>query len=194
MNLPNKLTLMRIIMTPMFMAAMLIDFPHHYLVALVLFIVASITDALDGHIARKHNMITNFGKFMDPLADKMLTTAAFIAFAAKGFGLGMEWILFLVLFREFAVSALRLVVVSSVTKKVIAANLWGKMKTVSQMVAIIAGIAVLYYTKNIMAHDAALFDTFNLIMTPFFWISAVLAVVSGVIYVKDSWECIDPSK
>ena len=194
MNLPNKLTLMRIIMTPMFMAAMLIEFPHHYLVALVLFIVASITDALDGHIARKHNMITNFGKFMDPLADKMLTTAAFIAFAAKGFGLGMDWILFLVLFREFAVSALRLVVVSSATKKVIAANIWGKMKTVSQMVAIIAGIAVLYYTKNIMAHDAALFDAFNLIMTPFFWISAVLAVVSGVIYVKDSWECIDPSK
>ncbi len=194
MNLPNKLTIMRIIMTPLFMAAMLIEFPHHYLVALILFVVASITDALDGHIARKHNMITNFGKFMDPLADKMLTTAAFIAFAAKGFGLGMEWILFLVLFREFAVSALRLVVVSSAAKKVVAANIWGKMKTVSQMVAIIAGIAVLYYTKNLMAHDVALFDTFNLIMTPFFWISAILAVISGVIYMKDSWECIDPSK
>lgn len=193
MNLPNKLTLMRIIMTPLFMAAMLIQFPHHYLAALILFIVASITDALDGHIARKHNLITNFGKFMDPLADKMLTTAALIAFLAMGFGAGMEWVLFLVLFREFAVSALRLVVVSSASKKVIAANLWGKMKTVTQMVAIIAGIAILYHCDTFTA-DAAIKAVGNIIFSGMIWISTILAVISGLIYMKDSWECIDPSK
>ena len=193
MNLPNKLTLMRIIMTPLFMAAMLIPFPHHHLVALVLFAAASITDALDGHIARKHNLITNFGKFMDPLADKMLTTAALIAFLAMGFGLGMEWVLFLVLFREFAVSALRLVVVSSASKKVIAANLWGKMKTVTQMVAIIAGIAILYYCDTFTT-DAAIKTVGNIIFSGMIWVSTILAVISGLIYMKESWECIDPSK
>ncbi len=194
MNLPNKLTLMRIVMTPMFMAAMMIDFPHHYLVALILFALASITDALDGHIARKYNLITNFGKFMDPLADKMLTTAAFIAFLAKGFGIGMEWVLFLVLFREFAVSALRLVVVSSKSQKVIAANIWGKMKTVSQMVTLIAGMALMYYLDTINPGDAAMFATMELIFSIMIWISTLLAVISGIIYMKDSWDCIDPSK
>ncbi len=193
MNLPNKLTIMRIIMTPLFLAAMLISFPHHYLVALILFSIASITDAMDGHIARKHNLITNFGKFMDPLADKMLTTSAFIALMAIGFGIGMEWVLFLVLFREFAVSALRLVVVSSESRKVIAANMWGKLKTVSQMVAIIAGIAILYYTETINT-DPAMYQTLNMIWSPIMWVSTLFAVISGVIYMKDSWDCIDPSK
>lgn len=194
MNLPNKLTMMRIIMTPMFMAAMLIEFPHHYLVALILFAIASITDVLDGHIARKHNLITNFGKFMDPLADKMLTTAAFIAFLAKGFGIGMEWVLFLVLFREFAVSALRLVVVSSKSQKVIAANIWGKMKTVSQMVTLIAGMALMYYLDTIVPGNTAMLATMELIFSIMIWISTILAVIAGAIYIKDSWECIDPSK
>ena len=83
MNLPNKLTVLRIIMTPLFMAAMVFDFKYHYVVALVLFIVASFTDMLDGKIARAQNLVTDFGKFLDPLADKMLTTAAFVAFLAK---------------------------------------------------------------------------------------------------------------
>ena len=100
MNLPNKLTIARIIMTPLFMAAMMLDFRHHYLVALVLFCVASFTDYLDGNIARSRGLVTNFGKFLDPLADKMLTTAAFLAFLAKGFGYGIGWVLFIVLFRE----------------------------------------------------------------------------------------------
>ena len=82
MNLPNKLTILRIVMTPIFMAAMIIEFPHHYIVALVLFVVASLTDLLDGKIARARGLVTNFGKFLDPLADKMLTTAAFLAFLA----------------------------------------------------------------------------------------------------------------
>jgi CDP-diacylglycerol--glycerol-3-phosphate 3-phosphatidyltransferase len=191
MNLPNKLTLMRIALTPVFMAAMLVEFPHHYLVALILFIIASITDWLDGYLARKNNQVTNFGKFCDPLADKMLTTAAFLAFMAKGWGIGIEWVLFIVLLREFAVSALRLVVVTSNAKKVIAANIWGKMKTVSQMVSIIVGIALLYCLD--WNTDSAFFTTMNWLFTPILWISTALAVISGLIYVKESWTYINPS-
>lgn len=192
MNLPNKLTLMRIAMTPLFMAAMLIEFPHHYLVALLLFVLASITDALDGYIARKYNLITNFGKFMDPLADKMLTTAALIAFMAQNFGYGMEWVLFLVLLREFAVSALRLVV-SANSKVVIAANMWGKLKTVTQMVAIIAGLASMHYLTIFAPADEALHTVMSLFFSAMIWVSTILAIISGVIYVKESWEYINPS-
>ena len=192
MNLPNKLTLMRIAMTPLFMAAMLIEFPHHYLVALLLFIIASITDALDGYIARKYNLITNFGKFMDPLADKMLTTAALIAFMAQGFGVGMEWVLFLVLFREFAISALRLVLAAG-SKVVVAANMWGKLKTITQMVAIIAGLASMYYLTGFAPADKALHTVASLFFSVMIWASTILAVISGVIYIKESWEHINPS-
>ena len=198
MNLPNRLTVMRIIMTPLFMAAMMIEaIPHNYLIALVLFIAASLTDMLDGKIARARNLVTNFGKFLDPLADKMLTTSAFIAFLAKGFGIGMEWVLFIVLFREFMIASLRLVAVSSEVKKVIPANMWGKVKTVTQMAAIILGIAVMYYNDFVAEAVSApemvgdvLFVVFNVVL----WVSTVVAVISGVIYMKDSFEFVDPSK
>ena len=113
MNTPNKLTVARIIATPIFMATMLIEFPYHYTVSLVLFILASLTDMLDGKIARKYNLVTNFGKFLDPLADKMLTTSAYLGFmfvySAMGgnFGWQMTAIVFIVLFREFMVSSFR---------------------------------------------------------------------------------------
>ncbi len=201
MNLPNKLTILRIIMTPLFMAAMMIDFPHHYLVALVLFAVASFTDFLDGNIARARGIVTNFGKFLDPLADKMLTTSAFLAFLAKGFGWGIEWVLFIVLFREFMIASMRLVAVSSEVKKVIPANMWGKIKTVSQMVAIILGIAVLYFNESILpiiaksvAVSPVVTDMLMLVFNIVLWISTAFAVISGVIYMKDSFEFIDPSK
>ena len=197
MNLPNKLTIARIIMTPLFMAAMLIEFPHHYLAALVLFVTASLADMLDGKIARAQGLVTNFGKFLDPLADKMLTTSAFIAFLAKDFGYGIAWVLFIVLFREFMIASLRLVAVSSESKKVIPANIWGKVKTVTQMIAIIFGIAVMYFTESL----APLFNcpepVLNIVGIVFdimLWISTVFAVVSGVVYMKDSFEFIDPSK
>ena len=122
------------------MAALMIDFPYHYTVALILFIAASLTDMIDGKMARKYNMITDFGKFLDPLADKMLTTAAFLGFIKMDIGWQVTWIAFIVLFREFLISSLRLVVVSS-GGKVIAANIWGKCKTVSQMVGIIFALA-----------------------------------------------------
>ena len=124
MNTPNKLTIARIIATPVFVAAMLIDFPYHYLVATILFIAASLTDMIDGKMARKYNLITDFGKFLDPLADKMLTTAAFLGFIALDIGYGAVWIAFIVLFREFAVSSVRLIASTS-GGKVIAAVISG---------------------------------------------------------------------
>lgn len=201
MNLPNKLTVARIIMTPLFMAAMLIEFPHHYLVAVLLFAVAALTDLLDGNIARARGIVTNFGKFLDPLADKMLTTSAFIAFLAKGFGTGIAWVLFIVLFREFMIASLRLVAVSSETKKVIPANIWGKIKTVTQMIAIVFGIAVLYFNESILPLLSGVLSATNeitcILLIAFdvlLWISTLFAVISGVIYMKDSFEFIDPSK
>lgn len=201
MNLPNQLTVARIIMTPLFMAAMLINFPHHYLVALVLFAAASFTDFLDGNIARARGIVTNFGKFLDPLADKMLTTAAFLAFLAKGFGWGIAWVLFIVLFREFMIASLRLVAVSSEVKKVIPANMWGKVKTVTQMGAIIFGIALLYFAESILpmlklSGDVAvnLINVLYIVYCVLLWVSTVVAVISGAIYMKDSFEFIDPSK
>ena len=198
MNLPNKLTVARIIMTPLFMAAMLIEFPHHYLVAVLLFAVAALTDLLDGKIARARGIVTNFGKFLDPLADKMLTTSAFIAFLAKGFGTGIAWVLFIVLFREFMIASLRLVAVSSETKKVIPANIWGKTKTVTQMIAIIMGIAVMYFNELVTLYQIAITDIVSTIIMLVFnivlWVSTLFAVVSGIIYMKDSYEFIDPSK
>lgn len=201
MNLPNQLTVARIIMTPLFMAAMLINFPHHYLVALVLFATASFTDFLDGNIARARGIVTNFGKFLDPLADKMLTTAAFLAFLAKGFGWGIAWVLFIVLFREFMIASLRLVAVSSEVKKVIPANMWGKVKTVTQMGAIIFGIALLYFAESILPmlnlSWTASVNTINVLYIVYcvlLWVSTVVAVISGAIYMKDSFEFIDPSK
>lgn len=191
LNLPNKLTVARIIATPVFMFLLTFEFKGHYIAALLLFIAASLTDMFDGKYARKHNMVTDFGKFLDPLADKMLTTAAFIGFAVNGIGFQIGWILFIVLFREFLISSLRLVAVSS-GGKVIAANIWGKLKTVSQMVTIIyimtAEIAIEIFNIGILT------SVLHIVGDVFLWISAVLAVISGVIYLLDNKGVIDPEK
>ena len=133
MNLPNKLTVLRIILVPFMVAAMLLDFQYNYLVAGLIFVAASITDYFDGSIARKRNLITDFGKFADPIADKILVISALVCFLAKG--LCDPIILIIVLFREFVVTSIRLSAASS--GKVVAANMWGKVKTVTQMIAII---------------------------------------------------------
>lgn len=191
LNLPNKLTVARIIATPVFMIALMLDFPFHYFVALFIFIAASLTDMFDGKYARKHNLVTDFGKFLDPLADKMLTTAAFIGLLAKGAGIWMEWILFIVLFREFAVSSIRLVAVSS-GGKVIAANIWGKLKTVLQMSAIIYTLFALGLCSILAA------PTFELILMLvadiLLWASAIMCIISGVIYLLDNKDLINPEK
>ncbi len=191
MNTPNKLTVLRICMTPIFMAAMLIDFPHHYLVALVLFAVASITDLIDGKMARKYNLITDFGKFLDPLADKMLTTAAFLAFIELKIGYGIVWITFIVLIREFLITSLRLI--SSGKGKVIAANMWGKCKTVSQMSSVIYVLASQYFLSIFSASDAVI-NANNIITNVILWASALMTVISGAVYVKQNKDFIDPRK
>ncbi len=193
MNTPNKLTIGRIIATPFFMAALMIDFPYHYTVALILFVAASLTDMIDGKMARKYNMITDFGKFLDPLADKMLTTAAFLGFIKMGIGWQVTWIAFIVLFREFLISSLRLVVVSS-GGKVIAANMWGKCKTVSQMVGIIFALFSYVLIDDISVGGESFAFVCGIIISILFWVSAVLCIISGIIYLLDSREYVDPSK
>lgn len=191
LNLPNKLTLARIIATPIFMLTLVWDFKFHYAVALIIFCAASLTDLYDGKYARSHNMVTDFGKFLDPLADKMLTTSAFLGFLHANIGFGIVWIVFIVLFREFLMSSLRLVAVSS-GGKVIAANVFGKFKTVSQMVAIIYTLFSLVLT-DIFKSDI-LATVLSSLSDVLLWVSAILTIVSGVIYLKDNMKFIDPSK
>ncbi len=207
MNTPNKLTLARMIATPIFMATMLIDFDYHYLVSMLIFIAASLTDMIDGKMARKYNLVTDFGKFMDPLADKMLTTAAYLGFMfvycatnPNNYGTQITIITFIVLFREFMVSSLRLVTAKA--GLVVAANIWGKLKTVSQMVGIIA--ALFFYSVTVdfggIVSELGFIDVAQLkcicdiIIMVLFWISTVLCVISGLIYLKECKDYINPSK
>ena len=133
MNLPNKLTMLRIILTPIFMAVLYWGFPGADYVALAIFIVASLTDLLDGKIARKYNLVTDFGKFADPLADKILVTAAMLWFVEVG--QMPAWALLIVIVREFGVSGLRMVAADK--GRVIAAGWSGKVKTAATMVCVI---------------------------------------------------------
>lgn len=132
MNLPNKLTIARMCMVPLFMIALLINTPASRIIATVVFALASLTDMLDGQIARKYNMITNFGKLMDPLADKVLTAAAMICLVELG-DLA-AWIAVVIIFREYLITGLRSVAANE--NIVVAANIWGKVKTVCQMIAL----------------------------------------------------------
>lgn len=186
MNLPNKLTVARIILTPFYLAAMVIDFDYHFLIAAAIFIVASITDFLDGKIARKNNLVTTFGKLCDPVADKMLTTAALLAFMQLG--ICNIWIVMIVLTREFLVTSFRLV--ASAQGVVIAAGIWGKLKTASQMVFSILIMLALHFVveRNID------YEMFAIVSNVLLWITAVLTVVSGVKYIVDGKKVIDISK
>lgn len=191
MNLPNKLTVLRIILVPFMIAALLIPFPHHILVAGLIFGAASITDCLDGKIARKRNLITAFGKFADPLADKILVIAAFICFVAIGW---CDPVLpIVVLFREFAVTSVRLVAASK--GNVVAANFWGKLKTVSQIIAIVAIFVMQYFLElcamGIIPLNTALFaGIFFIIGEVLLWITGITAIVSGLIYILQCKEYI----
>lgn len=133
MNLPNQLTMLRVILIPVFMYYLLQQTVSGDMIALVVFVIASITDFLDGYIARSRNLVTNFGKFIDPLADKLLVTAAFLCFIQLG--KVSAWVVFVILAREFIVSIFR--AIAAADGIVIAASIYGKFKTVSQMIAII---------------------------------------------------------
>ena len=149
MNLPNKLTLLRIVLIPVFMGVLYWGFPGADYVALAVFIAASLTDLLDGKIARKYNLVTDFGKFADPLADKMLVTAAMLWFVEAG--RMPAWALLVVICREFAVSGLRMI--ASDEGRVIAAGWSGKVKTAATMVCIIVMLLLGPETARAASHS-----------------------------------------
>ena len=186
MNLPNKLTIVRCVLTFVFLAVLLTEFPFHYGVALLIFIAASLTDYFDGKIARRDGLVTNLGKFLDPLADKTLTTAAFLGIMCK---LGsmpiLCWAVMLILTREFAVTSVRLLAAKDGV--VVAASFAGKLKTVMQMVSIIYMLAAMQFIDlGITIHGTTprgLNITLILIGIALIWVSVIATVVSGVQYV-----------
>ena len=190
MNLPNKLTVLRILLVPVMVIIPylniqgdLFNIPISFLLMDLIFIIASITDKLDGTIARKRNIVTTFGKFLDPIADKILVLAALIILVELGKIPG--WIPIIVLFREFVVSGYRLIAVSN-GGKVIAASIWGKLKTVTQMIAIILAfidLGVFFeFTKGTLTGVYLIINALTSIMMV---VSVVAAIFSGYDYVKD---------
>ena len=168
MNLPNKLTILRVIMVPFFVLFMLTDIggSANKWISLILFVVASLTDLLDGKIARKYNLVTNFGKFMDPLADKLLVCSAMICLIEMN---KLDaWIVIVIISRDFIISGFRLV--ASDSGVVIAASYWGKFKTVFQMAMIIVLIADL----------GGFFDMLGIVLV---WAALALTIISLLDYV-----------
>lgn len=198
MNTPNKLTLLRILLCPFLIFFLLFKITNHnFLIALIIFIIASITDHLDGKIARSRNLITDFGKFADPLADKILVLSAFLCFIELGI-IGSIPVIIIII-REFAVTSVRLV--ASKQDTVIAANSWGKIKTVSQITAIIIILLLQYINELTSSNIITLsllsfkFNGFSIIVTQTsVWISTILTLVSGIIYIWDNRKFINTAK
>ncbi len=196
LNTPNRLTIARIIITPIFLAVIMWEtLPHRFLIATLIYSIAAITDAVDGKLARKNNQVTNFGKLLDPIADKVLTTSALLAFMAMG--LCNIWIVMIVLTREFTIASIRMIAASNGV--VIPANFWGKLKTVSQMtftiVIMLLGecyqyLPQIFYSGVTCPSWLTLPNISNFLL----WITAVLTVISGIIYIKDSRNVIDYQK
>lgn len=204
MNLPNKLTLTRIILVPVFMVFVSLTSlsgiadgsfqPTYYLIAGIVFAAASFTDFLDGHLARKWNMVTDFGKFADPLADKLLTTVAFIYMMRDG--VCSPVVLCIILAREFAVSGLRMVAAGAKDGKVIAANMWGKVKTVLQMLSIIfyffgMSIASMSATGAEQGVRQILVISISMVLC---WMVAAVTAISGIKYLWDNRNFINTAK
>ncbi|MCD7884069.1 MAG: CDP-diacylglycerol--glycerol-3-phosphate 3-phosphatidyltransferase [Lachnospiraceae bacterium] len=175
MNLPNKLTMLRVCLVPVFVVLMLAEgIPYGNIWAGVLFIAASLTDTLDGYLARKNNLVTDFGKFMDPIADKLLVCSAMICLVAQE--KLAAWMVIIIIGREFIISGFRLVASDKGT--VIAASYWGKFKTVFQMIMIV----MLIYDFGEVWNHLALAVT---------WIALVLTVVSMIDYLRKNWSIMD---
>ena len=189
MNTPNKLTVLRVVLVPFFVLfLMLPQVPHHFLLAGLIFGAASYTDHLDGMLARKNGQVTSFGKFMDPLADKILVISA----------LAPVWMVLLIIAREFMVTSIRLVAASSGI--VLAANGWGKAKTVTQMVAIIFILVVQYLAElgelgivPLLA-ESAMLDAYLLAGNILLLAATAASVISGVVYLKQNWSVISEMK
>ena len=204
MNQPNKLTLTRILLVPVFMVFVSLTSlsgiadgsfqPTYYLIAGIVFAAASFTDFLDGHLARKWNMVTDFGKFADPLADKLLTTVAFIYMMRDG--VCSPVVLCIILAREFAVSGLRMVAAGAKDGKVIAANMWGKVKTVLQMLSIIfyffgMSIASMSATGAEQGVRQILVISISMALC---WLVAAVTAISGIKYLWDNRSFINTAK
>lgn len=194
MNLPNKLTLVRILLVPVFMlfagGVLLAYQPAGYFLAGAVFAVASFTDFLDGYLARRWHLVTDFGKFADPLADKLLTTTAFLYMMKDG--VCSPVVLTLILAREFAVSGVRMVAASAPGGKVIAANWWGKIKTVLQMVTILVyyfGLGTLSLGGSMAANQAFYWGSQGLC-----WLVALVTVLSGAQYIWQNRQFINTAK
>ncbi|WBY63775.1 MAG: CDP-diacylglycerol--glycerol-3-phosphate 3-phosphatidyltransferase [Thermocaproicibacter melissae] len=186
MNLPNKLTVLRVVLVPVFAVLVLYSFlPYHTVWALVVFLAASLTDHYDGKIARERNLVTNFGKFLDPLADKLLVITALVCFLQLD--LADVWCVLIIIARELLVTSIRLLALDA-GGIVIPANKWGKAKTVSQMAAI---LFILTYrsVKELMAFTGSVLPV-EIVGTALLWIAAALTVVSGVIYMKQNMHLI----
>lgn len=194
LNTPNKLTIARMVITPVFLALIMWEsLPHRFLIATLVYSLAAVTDAIDGKLARKNNQITNFGKLLDPIADKVLTTSALLAFMVMN--LCNIWIVMIVLTREFTIASIRMIAAAGGV--VIPANIWGKIKTVSQMtftIVIMLLGEVYYIMGNVNAELFSKLPSLSIISNSLLWITAILTVVSGVIYIKDSVKVIDYTK
>ena len=195
MNLPNKLTIFRIILVPLMVIVPFLGLnneyfgmPLQYLIIDFIFIIASITDKLDGYLARKNNQVTTFGKFLDPLADKILVLAAMVMLVEMN--RLPAWIPIIVLAREFMISGYRLIAVEK-GGKVIAASNWGKLKTVTQMIAIILAFVDLNSFgecfKGTLQGGALIL---NIVVTVMMLIQTLATVVSGMEYMKDAKDLI----
>lgn len=192
LNLPNKLTLLRIVLIPVFMLVLLLPLPWsdlaRRLVGAAVFGLTALTDMFDGKIARKRGLITDFGKFLDPLADKFMIFGALLTLLVIGSYPGvLVWVTAVIMFRELAVTSLRLVVVGA-SGKVIAANMAGKMKTVSQIVGVLVMILE-PVTLNVLH-----FWPENLLSYLMMALMTVTTLWSGFTYFKASWSYIDPAK
>ena len=194
MNLPNKLTLLRVFLIPFFLLFMYIDVPCHFLIALVIFAAASITDALDGHIARKNGLVTNFGKFLDPLADKVLVISALTVFVEMPEVKMGAVPLLIIIAREFMVSGLRLLAADSGV--VVSAGIWGKLKTAFTMVAIVATLFWLSLCNDFdFGFGKGFVSAVDKVCIPvLIWISVALTIISGLVYLKGYWHLIDSDK
>ena len=191
MNTPNKLTILRILLVPIMVILSFFESPGKVLwvpmtmfLMDIVFVIASITDKLDGYLARKNNQVTDFGKFLDPIADKILVIAAMVILV------GMQrlpaWIPIIVIFREFLVSGYRMMAAGK-KGKVVAANKWGKLKTVTQMIALIMifldNYAYFDFTRGVI--DNKWFMVFNIIQSVIMTLSVIATIFSGYEYLKD---------
>ena len=196
MNLANKLTMVRILLVPLFLIFIAVkNIPYGTFIATFIFIIASLTDQLDGYIARSRNQVTTFGKFMDPLADKLLVTAALISLVELQ--VIPAWATVIIIAREFAVSGLRTIAASE--GKVIAASMWGKVKTVTQIFAIIAlliqvNIESSKYLLSLVENNAVFREIIKYGPKVILLLAVIMTIVSGYDYFKKNITIINTNK